>query len=214
MQPDPSPISLAALCASAATSVRLTAHQTAFCAALSKRLPELNLTERERGIIDRIEARIQSDVWSPSIIDKMAELWGLSAQRIGERIGVSKNAVLGKTHRLFKAGDLRFPPKTLTTIRPASNRDPVSHRPRHTLPSLASGPAAMDVPVVRLDPRRGCQWATTSRRPWTFCNEPVMVGKSYCPTHCRIVFVPVRDAPRRPDEDKPVRETVHLPRYV
>src|ERR1035437_701342 len=124
MQPDPSPISPAALCASAATSVRLTAHQTAFCAALSKRLPELNLTERERGIIDRIEARIQSDVWSPSIIDKMAELWGLSAQRIGERIGVSKNAVLGKTHRLFKAGDLRFPPKTLTTIRPASNRDP------------------------------------------------------------------------------------------
>lgn len=44
----------------------------------------------------------RSDDWSPEQIAKLRALWdeGLSSSEIGRRMGVSKNAILGKAHRL------------------------------------------------------------------------------------------------------------------
>lgn len=76
--------------------------------------------------------------WSAEAIDRLRALWaeGLSTAEIGRRMGVSKNAVVGKAHRLN------------LTARPSPiRRDPSAPRPAPALPPRA--------PVVRaaLPPR-------------------------------------------------------------
>ena len=40
--------------------------------------------------------------WSPEQISELTRLWGegLTTSEIGKRLGISKNAVVGKAHRL------------------------------------------------------------------------------------------------------------------
>ena len=42
-------------------------------------------------------------IWTPERITQLSQLWkdGLSTAEIGRRIGVTKNAVVGKAHRLL-----------------------------------------------------------------------------------------------------------------
>ena len=107
--------------------------------------------------------------WNEDNTARLRELWGegLPAAEIGRRLGITKNAVIGKAWRL----DL--PPR-----RAADSLNPV--------PSLAEiMPRATDQ----------CHWPLG--RPGTasfrFCNQPVLTGKSYCAAHCRIAYV--RPAP-------------------
>src|ERR1035437_7843850 len=69
------------------------------------------------------------DFWSPTTIDKLAILRqsGASTVDIGRRLGASKNAVVGKAHRQFDLGDIRFTPRR-SPIKPSSgNYDLISH---------------------------------------------------------------------------------------
>ena len=103
--------------------------------------------------------------WSDDNIAELRRLWeeGLPTAEIGRRLGITKNAVIGKAWRL----DL--PPR-----RVADSPNPV--------PSLAEIlPAATD----------RCHWPLG--RPGTvsfrFCCQPVRTGKPYCAAHCRIAYV-------------------------
>lgn len=83
--------------------------------------------------------------WSEDMIARLRGLWdeGHSTAEIGRRMGVSKNAIIGKAHRLSLPG-------RPSPIRP--DRPPGSPRrrpgPRRivgpTLPPLAAGPVALD----------------------------------------------------------------------
>ena len=83
--------------------------------------------------------------WNEEVIGRLRELWaeGHSTAEIGRRLGVSKNAIVGKAHRL----DL---PARPSPIRRESSEPSAEHRaaPRRvegpTLPPLASssGPVA------------------------------------------------------------------------
>jgi len=71
--------------------------------------------------------------WTADKIERLRELWrdqALSACEIGRRLGMSKNAVVGKAHRLNLPG------------RPSPNRTAAAPRPerapRRTLPPLAA----------------------------------------------------------------------------
>ncbi|MGO9785646.1 MAG: GcrA family cell cycle regulator, partial [Stellaceae bacterium] len=41
-------------------------------------------------------------IWTPELIQNLSKLWdeGHSTAEIGRRLGISKNAVVGKAHRL------------------------------------------------------------------------------------------------------------------
>ena len=87
--------------------------------------------------------------WDDETIRLLRDLWtqGLSTAEIGRRLGVSKNAIVGKAHRL----DLEARPSPIRreSAKPASDR-PVAF-PRvagPTLPPLASA----DVPVFTPPP--------------------------------------------------------------
>src|SRR5258707_4601194 len=97
-------------------------------------------------------------VWDDGTINLLRDLWtqGHSTAEIGRRLGVSKNAIVGKAHRLDL--DARPSPIRRDGAKPAAERPvPCPRTARPTLPPLASarvqGPAApapTDVQALRL----------------------------------------------------------------
>ena len=167
--------------------------------------------------------------WAEETIVRLRTLWdeGLSTAEIGRRLGVSKNAVVGKAHRL----DLPARPSPIR--RDGSGpRAPRRSAPRRvagpTLPPLSStaamagvgaGPAVLPrmmpapprpipaPPPVRVAPPAPrpygrvvtCCWplGEPGTRSFRFCDEASEPGKPYCSDHAKLAYVRVRD--RRED---------------
>jgi GcrA cell cycle regulator len=78
-------------------------------------------------------------VWDDDIIRLLRDLWmqGHSTAEIGRRLGVSKNAIVGKAHRLEL--DARPSPIRRDVVKPATDRPaPYPRMAGPTLPPLAS----------------------------------------------------------------------------
>jgi GcrA cell cycle regulator len=78
-------------------------------------------------------------VWDEETIRNLKDLWsqGLSTAEIGRRLSVSKNAIVGKAHRLEL--DARPSPIRRGAAKPATDRPvPLSRMAGPTLPPLAS----------------------------------------------------------------------------
>ena len=96
-------------------------------------------------------------VWSEETILRLRDLWdqGLSTAEIGRRLGVSKNAIVGKAHRLdltARPSPIRREPSTRTERPVPVVRTGVATLP--PLPSASAAPpvAALPMPVVRPAP--------------------------------------------------------------
>lgn len=79
--------------------------------------------------------------WSEQTITRMAELWkaGISTTGIARVLGTSKNAVVGKTHRLHDVGDPRFPPRPSPIRHKSDTAQPAAKRAKSViLPPLPS----------------------------------------------------------------------------
>ena len=104
--------------------------------------------------------------WTPERIATLIALWNeeLTTSEIGRRLGITKNAVIGKVHRLG-----------LTQRRP----------------TLKDEPEAAD--VVRLDALGAnmCSWpvGNPGEANFHFCAEPSAPGKPYCARHCAVAYI-------------------------
>lgn len=103
--------------------------------------------------------------WTDPLILELCRLWGegCSTAEIGRRLGVSKNAVIGKAHRL----NLPARPKAIIAERRQRGRDPRRVVTSiGTFPSIAAAAEAFDIP-----------WETASKRAsrqhkgWRFADE-------------------------------------------
>ena len=158
--------------------------------------------------------------WNEETIARLRALWdeGHSTAEIGRRLGITKNAVVGKAHRLNL-------PARPSPIRRSSGegRPPRRSVPRRvngpTLAVLAtlapvtravaepSGEVARPQPVLRAvapSPRTSarlsaCCWpiGEPGTPSFHFCGDSAMAGKPYCAEHASIAYVRVRD--RRED---------------
>ncbi len=160
--------------------------------------------------------------WNDETIGRLRSLWaeGHSTAEIGRRMGVSKNAVVGKAHRL----NLSSRP---SPIRRDGEKAPRRRQPRRvhgsTLPALSAtaaplavpeqaprlaerAPAERPAPVLRAvpTPRPGarvtpCCWpiGEPGTRSFRFCDVDSVAGKPYCDEHSALAYVRVRD--RRED---------------
>ncbi|MBU6443709.1 MAG: GcrA cell cycle regulator [Alphaproteobacteria bacterium] len=139
--------------------------------------------------------------WTDERVEQLRSLWteGLSASQIARVLGgVTRNAVIGKVHRLGLAG------------RASPSR---SERPRLAMtpkaPVRAHAPAA---PVVEEDPvilddgsfatvltinDRMCRWpiGDPSENEFHFCGRKPKNGSPYCEAHARKAYQPQQ--PRR-----------------
>jgi GcrA cell cycle regulator len=155
--------------------------------------------------------------WNEESISRLRALWaeGHSTAEIGRRMGVSKNAVVGKAHRL----NLTSRP---SPIRRDGEKTPRRRQPRRaqgpTLPALSASLAPMPIlepppriierqqPVLRAvpQPRPGarvtpCCWpiGEPGTKSFRFCDVDAIAGKPYCEDHSALAYVKVRD--RRED---------------
>jgi GcrA cell cycle regulator len=150
--------------------------------------------------------------WTDNAIRELRRLWseGHSTAEIGRRMGISKNAVVGKSHRL----DLPARPSPIRTggsPRPprASRRHPVP-RLAETMPLKSLQGASVTAPVERAAPmavparrvavarrRVGshpCCWpiGEPGTPAFRFCDDPAPLGVPYCDEHGQLAYKPRR----------------------
>ncbi len=161
--------------------------------------------------------------WSAEAIETLKALWaeGHSTAEIGRRMGISKNAVVGKAHRLvlparpspIRRDGVSQPitsgrPVMAAVPRPAQISvqapRPVAARPvaAPVTERAAPRPVAAPAPIVRAFPRfggRSCCWpiGEPGTPEFRFCSGDALTGKPYCTEHAAVAYVRARD--RRED---------------
>lgn len=163
--------------------------------------------------------------WTEEAIGRLRTLWaeGLSTAEIGRRMGISKNAVVGKAHRLnlsARPSPIRRVPGGAPVPRPVPRQAP---RPFVRAPSfpaagyatntyafpqpaprpvVAPAPRPVAVPAPRPAPRlsnAACCWpiGEPGKAGFRFCGSAALAGKPYCEEHAALAYV--RAKPRQED---------------
>ena len=120
--------------------------------------------------------RIMTMTWTPERVAELKRLWatGATTAEIGRMLDVSKNAVVGKTHRLGLPG------------RPS----PIK-REAIKVPSSPPPPPLMAAPTVVKYHGRPCQWpfGDPGKEDFHFCGAPAIPERPYCDEHCKLAYV-------------------------
>ncbi|MCR0983991.1 GcrA family cell cycle regulator [Roseomonas populi] len=158
--------------------------------------------------------------WSAEAIEQLRALWaeGHSTAEIGRRMGISKNAVVGKAHRLHlparpspiqreqAAASAAAPrPVVAVAVAPVAASAPrpvMPAAPRPPVPAMRAAAPSAAPAVVRPFPRSGartCCWpiGEPGTPEFRFCTSESFAGKPYCLEHASIAYVKARD--RRED---------------
>ena len=101
--------------------------------------------------------------WTPIKTSALIALWneGIATIEIGKRLGVSKNAVVGRVHRLG-----------------------LPKRPSPLYSGKTPGPSAAEI-IAAGQEWRGClyMFGDPEDSDWRFCQNPREWNPSYCPVH-------------------------------
>lgn len=166
--------------------------------------------------------------WTNERVELLKKLWsdGLSASQIaGELGGVTRNAVIGKVHRLGLSGRAKTTTTSAKPRRPRTSAAPSNAAPKRPSPQpmthgatalkadIAPEPAAEPKPAVEpiaeLVPisqratiltltERTCKWpiGDPATDDFYFCGRQSDAGVPYCAHHCKIAYQPVSDRRR------------------
>ena len=161
--------------------------------------------------------------WTDERVEKLKRLWaeGLSASLIATQLGgVSRNAVIGKVHRLKLSGRGRASsttPRAKKTA-PSAPKAPRPSRPVATSigatalqvrfdaePNIApaprltsiSAPVSRNLVLLELS-ERTCKWPNGDplHEEFSFCGNDVGESGPYCGYHARVAYQPVADRRR------------------
>src|ERR1700690_3575043 len=135
--------------------------------------------------------------WTDERVDQLKALWreGLSASQIARVLGnVTRNAVIGKVHRLGLAGRA-MPARTERPRLPSAPR--VSLRQHHMLPPpvVEEDPVILDdgsfATVLTINDRM-CRWpiGDPAENEFHFCGRKPKLGSPYCEAHARKAYQP------------------------
>jgi GcrA cell cycle regulator len=154
--------------------------------------------------------------WTDERVELLKKLWadGLSASQIaGQLGGVTRNAVIGKVHRLGLSGRA----KSLSSSAPRPRKPrPLSHSMRPRLrysgnTALAASPemeADLDplANIVPMGPRVSilelseatCHWpiGDPGTDGFAYCGTRSKLNNPYCPYHARLAYQPLADRRR------------------
>ena len=127
-------------------------------------------------------------VWDEDKLNKLKKLWddGLPITKIGNELGVSRNAIAGKAHRMglpkrnspiSKSGDLR------------KNQSQKTSETKNHLP----------LKIMLRDvewSRNRCCWPIGDPKlpGFAFCGTPIIPGRPYCEEHSNLAYTSTRES--------------------
>ena len=158
----------------------------------------------------------QPDIdWTGEIVASLRQLWaeGRPTAEIGRRLGVTKNAIIGKARRLGLerrpspirkngARTPRLPPAPrLADIMPTTTAVTAPGTPAARSATSAAyqpKPVGLRASVLRPSSQatsapvtsKPCCWpiGDPGTRGFRFCGGPALTGKPYCAEHCAIAY--------------------------
>ena len=151
--------------------------------------------------------------WDENNVSKLRELWdqGLPTAQIGKLLGFTKNAVVGKAHRIGL--ERRPSPIRRTAVKPDRKKARSPVMPKLNFESkpeasLESNDNASFQPVIKnmfnTSSKRGCEWPQghPDEIDFQFCGKERYEDKPYCLDHCAVAYVV-------PDKEEDERQTVN-----
>ena len=124
--------------------------------------------------------------WTAEKIKQLKKLWlkGKSTIEIGKELGISKNAVVGKVHRLELAArpsPIKRTEKTKSTNSAAKKTVKKELKPKNI--------TLMDLKL------NSCRWpiGDPSDDDFHFCGADTVTGKPYCSEHCKIAYTSLKE---------------------
>ena len=139
--------------------------------------------------------------WNDENVTKLRELWsqGLPTAQIGKLLGFTKNAVVGKAHRIGL--ERRPSPIRRTAVKPDRKkaRSPVmpqlNFESKQESDNIQNRETISFKPVVRnlFSPsvKRGCEWPMghPDEPEFHFCDKERFEDKPYCLDHCAVAYI-------------------------
>ena len=146
--------------------------------------------------------------WNDKNVSRLRDLWdqGLPTAQIGKLIGFTKNAVVGKAHRIGL--ERRPSPIRRTAVKPDRKkaRSPVMPKLNFEQSDEQTGDNFRENTISIYEKRssglqgtnllapigkRGCEWPLghPDEPEFHFCNEERFEDKPYCLNHCTVAYV-------------------------
>ncbi len=164
--------------------------------------------------------------WTDERVDLLRKLWleGLSASQIAAELshGITRNAVIGKVHRLGLSGRVKAP--TAAAPRQRTRPQPTRQQPRTVAPVTRGNVALAFRPVEAPEPmpvedvvipmsemvtimelrESMCRWPVgdPTTPEFRFCGSRTPATGPYCGHHARIAYQPAQDRRRDRDREK------------
>jgi GcrA cell cycle regulator len=145
--------------------------------------------------------------WTDERVELLKKLWldGLSASQIAKQLGgVTRNAVIGKVHRLGLSGRAAPSQPTRPVFKaPRAPRPAPAPQPRRVETHAAhpAAPAQPQTPFLAEEPGSAtvltlgahmCKWpiGDPATDEFSFCGRRSEADGPYCPSHARVAYQP------------------------
>ena len=149
--------------------------------------------------------------WNESNVARLKELWdqGLPTAQIGKLLGFTKNAVVGKAHRIGL--ERRPSPIRRSAVKPDRKkaRSPIVptlkfEASKEVLKEQTFQPAVKN--LFTNQTKRGCEWPDghPDESDFKFCGKDRFEDKPYCIDHCAVAYV----IPEKEEEKQNVTQRV------
>ena len=128
-----------------------------------------------------------NSVWDEEKLDKLKKLWdeGLPITKIGIEIGVSRNAIAGKAHRLGL-------PKRNSPI--SKSGDPRKNQQKFSKNTIEQLPLKIMLREVEWSRNRCCWPIGDPKLPgFSFCGTSIIPGRPYCEEHSNLAYTNTRE---------------------
>ena len=126
-------------------------------------------------------------VWDDDKLNKLRKLWddGLPITKIGNEIGVSRNAIAGKAHRMGLA----------------KRTSPISSEKKQSVTGIKNNEITDKIIPLKIKLRE-VQWSRTKccwpegdpkQNDFKFCGQEIFPGRPYCDKHSLLAYTNSRE---------------------
>ena len=129
-----------------------------------------------------------NSVWNEDKLNKLKSLWdkGLPITKIGLELGVSRNAIAGKAHRLGL-------PKRNSPI--SKSGDPRKNQNKADIQTDKELPLKLLLRDVEWSRNRCCWPLGDPKLPGiSFCGTSIIPGRPYCEEHSKLAYTSTRES--------------------